>query len=125
MVVPTAFAGIVFFNVQLPVFGVNATIVDWQTKSNSINGSYLGTEDEPFYLSNLSSVWIWTDLKFSNSGNTVQFSPKIKVYDSTHNNWLGAFVEFNASAGDQIRLRTNHGLPISPYTFARAEWNYN
>lgn len=125
LMAPAVFAGTAFFNVQLPVLGVNGTLVSWKTKTNTTNGSVLGTSNEHFYLSNLYSCWIWTDLKFENSGNTVQFSPKIRVYDDTYDNWLGAYIEIDAVAGDQIRLRANHGLPISPYSYVRADWIYN
>jgi len=118
-------AGIVFFNVQFPLFGVDCTLVDWKAKDNTTNGSYLGTADEHLYLSNLESCWVWTDLEFVNSGNIVQFSPRTRVYNDTYNNWLGAFIEFDAAPGDTIRLRANHGKKISPYSYVRAKWNFN
>jgi hypothetical protein len=125
LMAPAVFAADpVFFNVQLPVLGVDASLVDWKTKDYTTNGSYLGTSDEHFYLSNLDYVWIWTDVKFVNSGNVVRFSPKIKVYNNTLDNWLGGYNEFDPVAGDKIRLRVNHGLIVSPYSYCRAEWNF-
>lgn len=125
LVAPAVFAGTVFFNVQLPLFGTDFTIVNYKTKTNTTNGSVLGTSSEHFELSNLDSIWIWTDLKFASSGNTVRFSPQIRVYDNTYDNWLGGYLDIDAVAGDQIRLRGNHGMPFSPNSYARADWVYN
>lgn len=121
---PTVFAGTAFFNVQLPLLGTDSSLVDWQYKSNTANGSYLGTSANKFYLSTLSYLWIWTDVKFANSGIQVQFSPKVKIYNDTKDNWLGGYGEFDPTVGDQIRLRESTGV-LNPYSYARGDWNYN
>lgn len=125
LIAPAVLAGTVFFNVQLPLFGTDFTIVNYKTKTNTTNGSVLGTSNEHFELSNLDSIWIWTDVKFASSGDTVRFSPQVRVYDNTYDNWLGGYLDIDAVAGDQIRLRGNHKMPISPYSYARADWIYN
>lgn len=96
-------AGTIDFSVRLPGLNRHITVVDYKVKETDTNGSYVKLNKA---ATGNDKVAVWTDLRFKNSGATVQYSPTIDI--STRdgkNNWLGAFVEFSGKKGDSIRLR--------------------
>ena len=103
--VGSVLAGRTDFNVSLPSLGMHATVVDYKYKTTDVDGSNLMLNAA---TSKSDKVTVWTDIKFRNGGAEVQFSPFVEIstrrgIDYSH--WLGSYVQYSGSRGDQIKLR--------------------
>lgn len=113
-------AGNTDFYYQLPIISRDVTVVNFQTKTTNTNGSYITMNTA---VSDRDSVEVWTDIRFQNSGSTVQYSPRITI--STRNSnpvWIGAFVEYTGRSGDEVRLRMRDYVWGSDYV--AGNWDY-
>ena len=100
------------FSTRTSALWIDSTILGYRTKTMGTDGSTLLTAPQPssqFY----EKYFGWTDVKWSNGGAVVKFSPEIEVSTQlpARSYWMGAFSQYNASAGDQVRLRGRSGGP--------------
>ncbi|MDK8275429.1 hypothetical protein [Varibaculum cambriense] len=107
--VGSVFAGRTDFNASLPSFGMHATVVDYKYKTTDVDGSILMLNSA---TSKSDKVTVWTDIKFRNGGAEIQFSPFVEISTkrgSGYSHWLGSYVQYSGSKGDQIKLRMKSG----------------
>lgn len=103
--VGSVFAGRTDFNTSLPSLGMHATVVNYKYKTTDVDGSNLMLNSA---TSRHDKVIAWTDIKFRNGGAEIQFSPFVEISTtrgSDYSHWLGSYVQYSGSRGDQIRLR--------------------
>lgn len=107
--VGSVFAGRTDFNASLPSFGMHSTVVDYKYKTTDVDGSILTLNSA---TSDSDTVTVWTDIKFRNGGAEIQFSPFVEISTrrgSGYSHWLGSYVQYSGSRGDQIKLRMKAG----------------
>lgn len=103
--VGSVFAGTTDFYTDLPPLGMHISAVDYKYKTTDVDGSILTLNSA---TSSSDKVTVWTDIKFRNGGAKVQFSPSVEISTkkgSGYSHWLGSYVQYSGSIGDQVRLR--------------------